>query len=149
MIIKFCTDEEYLEQMVNFQVKMAMETEDFQLDPDIVREGIKTQINKPDTGRYLLAIKDEKLLGMLLTLYEWSDWRCKNVIWVHSVYVIPEARGEKVFKKMYEFLQNEVSQDGTLAGIRLYVDKTNLNAQEVYKKVGMNDQHYALFEWMK
>jgi len=29
------------------------------------------------------------------------------------------------------------------------VDKTNKNAQKTYENVGMNGEHYQLFEWMK
>ena len=149
MNIKYCENEKYLNHMVDFQVRMARESEDFHLDSEVVEKGIKMQIHSPKTGRYLLALDEENLVGMLLTLYEWSDWRCKNVMWIHSVYVLPEARGQKVFKRMYEFLKDEVREDENLAGLRLYVDKTNTNAQEVYKKIGMNDEHYSLFEWMK
>ena len=50
---------------------------------------------------------------------------------------------------MYENIQKEVEANANLAGIRLYVDKSNIPAQKVYKKIGMNDEHYALYEWMK
>jgi len=36
-----------------------------------------------------------------------------------------------------------------VAGLRLYVDKTNHSAIEVYHKIGMTNRHYDLFEWMK
>lgn len=149
MDIKWCSDKEYLNQMVRFQVEMAWETEKFELSESTVRKGILTQINSPSTGRYLLALKDSELVGMLLTINEWSDWRCKNVLWIHSVYVRPEYRGQKVYRSLYEFIQGEVKGDDSIAGIRLYVDKTNIKAQEVYKKLGMNNEHYSLFEWMK
>ena len=36
-----------------------------------------------------------------------------------------------------------------LRGLRLYVEKKNQPAQKVYRKLGMSDEHYHLFEWMK
>ena len=36
-----------------------------------------------------------------------------------------------------------------LRGLRLYVDKTNTRAQKVYENLGMNGEHYHLYEWMK
>jgi ribosomal protein S18 acetylase RimI-like enzyme len=39
--------------------------------------------------------------------------------------------------------------DENIQGIRLYVDKTNIHAQKVYKSIGMIDEHYHMFEWMK
>lgn len=149
MNIIWCEDEKYLAEMARFQVEMAKETEDFDLDLETVTRGIKTQIDRSQTGRYLLALDGDKLVGMLLSLNEWSDWRCQNVIWIHSVYVLPSYRGKKVFKTMYDKVKNEVQGNSDLAGIRLYVDKTNTKAQAVYKKIHMTDEHYSLFEWMK
>jgi ribosomal protein S18 acetylase RimI-like enzyme len=50
---------------------------------------------------------------------------------------------------MYAFLQNEIKDDPSIGGIRLYVDKSNTRAQSVYSQLGMNGDHYQVFEWMK
>ncbi len=71
------------------------------------------------------------------------------MLWIHSLYVIPEARGQGVFKKLYLNLEKQVEQSTKLAGIRLYVDKQNKSAQKVYEKLGMNKHHYELYEWLK
>jgi len=71
------------------------------------------------------------------------------VLWIHSLYVIPEARGQGVFKKLYLNLEKQVEQSTELAGIRLYVDKQNKSAQKIYEKLGMNKHHYELYEWLK
>jgi predicted GNAT family acetyltransferase len=42
-----------------------------------------------------------------------------------------------------------VNTDPDLRGIRLYVDKTNAVAKAVYQKLGMNGEHYQMYEWMK
>jgi hypothetical protein len=42
-----------------------------------------------------------------------------------------------------------VNADDSLRGIRLYVDRRNVRAQEVYTRLGMNGEHYQVFEWMK
>jgi ribosomal protein S18 acetylase RimI-like enzyme len=49
---------------------------------------------------------------------------------------------------MYQKVKEWAEQDEEVSGIRLYVDKTNQRAIEVYKRVGMNGEHYQLFEWM-
>ena len=48
-----------------------------------------------------------------------------------------------------EYIQEKVKKSADLRGIRLYVDKTNKPAQQVYEKLGMNGEHYQVFEWMK
>jgi ribosomal protein S18 acetylase RimI-like enzyme len=144
------TDEIYLEQMVQSQISLALETEDEVLNSDTVSKGVASVIRNPHKGRYYLALDDnEQFMGMLLTIPEWSDWRCAEVLWIHSVYILPEFRGKKIFKNLYENIKSEVNDNDELAGIRLYVDKTNTTAIDVYKKIGMSDEHYSLFEWLK
>jgi hypothetical protein len=50
---------------------------------------------------------------------------------------------------MYQHIQRFVSDDPDLKGIRLYVDKSNEGAKTVYTELGMNGDHYSVFEWMK
>jgi ribosomal protein S18 acetylase RimI-like enzyme len=42
-----------------------------------------------------------------------------------------------------------VLESDDLNGVRLYADKTNLPAQQTYESLGMNQDHYSMFEWMK
>ena len=133
------------------QIKMALETERLTLDPATCEKGVRGVFTDPTRGTYFIAEEKDshRFLGCLLTIKEWSDWRNGEVWWIHSVYVIPEARGKKVYRGLYEHVQSLVKQSENLRGLRLYVDKTNLPAQEVYEKLGMNGEHYHLYEWMK
>jgi len=80
---------------------------------------------------------------------EWSDWRNCWVMWIQSVYILPEFREIGVFKSMYNYVLENVAMSDDVSGLRLYVDRTNLKAIQVYKKMGMDGNHYQLFEWMK
>jgi predicted GNAT family acetyltransferase len=46
-------------------------------------------------------------------------------------------------------VQRLVRGDDSVKGIRLYVDRRNASAQAVYTRLGMNGEHYQVFEWMK
>lgn len=135
--------------LAQLQVQMAWETEEFKLDPPTVTLGVQAVIDDPSKGKYWIAEVDGKVAGCLLTVPEWSDWRNGTILWIHSVYVLPAYRGKGLYKALYEHVQSLVKTDGkTYKGIRLYVDKRNTAAQEVYNKLGMNGEHYQLFEWM-
>ena len=133
------------------QIAMALETEDLRLDPEVVRRGVAGVFERPEQGAYWLAeLPDlDRPAGCLLTLYEWSDWRNGTVLWIHSVYVAPHARRRGVFRGIYTYLKNKVEADADLKGLRLYVDRRNESACEVYTRLGMSDEHYRLFEWLK
>jgi len=135
--------------IIDFQIKMAWETEKLNLDRAVVEKGVISVFNDPNKGTYFVAEDEGKIVASLLITFEWSDWRNSTVWWIQSVFVIEESRGKGVFKKMYQFLSDKVKRIPSLAGLRLYVDKTNTSAQGVYSKLGMNGDHYQLYEWLK
>jgi ribosomal protein S18 acetylase RimI-like enzyme len=138
-----------LERIVELQLLMAQETEGIELDRDVVSRGVQGVFQEQARGTYWVAEEKDELLGVLLVIPEWSDWRNGTVLWVLSLYVIPQARRRGVFKKLYLNLKKQVEQSPELMGLRLYVDKTNKPAQEVYERLGMSKEHYELYEWLK
>lgn len=135
--------------IIDFQLKMALETEKITLDIATLTQGVHKLFKDSTKGRYYVAEEGNEIVGCLMTTYEWSDWRCGTMIWIQSVYISATHRSKGVYKKMYEHIQQMVNSDLDLRGIRLYVDKTNNAAQQVYEKLGMNGEHYQVFEWMK
>ncbi len=137
------------DQIAAFQIAMAKETENLELDQPTVAAGVKAVFQDPARGIYYVAMHQEAIVGSLLTTFEWSDWRNGTVLWIQSVFVQVDHRGNGVFKTMYEALKQEATANPDIKGIRLYVDKTNSKASKVYDAVGMNGEHYQLYEWMK
>jgi len=140
---------EDLSVITDFQLAMALETENLVLDKAILTKGLESLFNDSSKGTYFVMEENEKAIGCLMTTYEWSEWRNGYVLWIQSVYVEKEHRGKGVYKKMYEHIKQLVNESTEYRGIRLYVDKTNLNAMQVYQQLGMNGEHYQVFEWMK
>ncbi|HBX53480.1 MAG: GNAT family N-acetyltransferase [Bacteroidetes bacterium RIFOXYA12_FULL_35_11] len=137
------------EKIIAFQLAMAAETEGLELNLDILKKGVNSIFTDATKGIYYVAEINEEVVGSMLVTYEWSDWRNGLVLWFQSVYILPEHRGKGIFRKMYDFLKEKVLTDEHLKGLRLYVDKRNVNAQKVYTSLGMSGEHYATFEWMK
>jgi len=136
--------------LVNFQLAMARESEGLELERSTVEKGVIRVFQDPRPGFYLVVEDaNSQVRACLLCLPEWSDWRNGDVWWIHSVFVEVEFRKQGLFKMMYEHLKNEVATSSNLKGIRLYVDLRNERARHVYKKIGMNGEHYQVFEWMK
>ena len=135
--------------IVEFQVAMARETEDLELDRDVCTAGVAAVFSEPQHGQYFVAETAGQVIASLLITYEWSDWRNGVVWWIQSVYVRPEARGQGVYAGLYEHVKRLVQSESGVRGIRLYVDKRNARAQAVYTRLGMNGEHYQVFEWMK
>ena len=148
MIIRDATPND-LSAIIDFQLCMAIETENLNLDIATVTRGAQEVFTDPTKGKYYVAEQNKMVIGCLLATFEWSEWRNGNVIWIQSVYIDKEFRGQGVFRKLYTHVQTLVNRNPGLKGIRLYVDKKNEEAQRVYQKLGMNGDHYLVYEWMK
>ncbi|HXF42649.1 MAG TPA: GNAT family N-acetyltransferase [Pyrinomonadaceae bacterium] len=142
----------HAEAIKEFNKRMADETEGLQLNEQVLEDGVKAvfegggQGYLADKGFYLVAEDGEMIVGCLLITREWSDWRNAWFWWIQSVYVLPEYRGKGVYRRLYEFVKEEARRLGIIAGFRLYVEHDNYTAQQVYKKLGMSESHYLMFE---
>jgi GNAT superfamily N-acetyltransferase len=137
------------EPIIDFQLAMARETEDLDLDRAILTRGVHAVFADPSHGRYFVAEEDGRVVGSLMITYEWSDWRNGMVWWIQSVYVLPEYRRRGIYAGLYHHVRAMVDAEPSIRGIRLYVDTRNKAAQEVYARLGMSGEHYRVFEWMK
>ena len=148
MLVRIANKED-ISAIVEFQLLMASETENIILDKDTVLKGVTAVMNDSSKGRYYVAEKKGKVIGSLLTTFEWSDWRNGTVLWIQSVYILAEFRRKGVYSNMYKHIKNLVLEDENLNGIRLYADKDNEAAHKTYRKLGMSPDYYVTFEWLK
>lgn len=135
--------------IIEFQIAMARETEELDLDRGILTKGVIALFDDPSLGRYYVADAGGRAVASLMITYEWSDWRNGMVWWIQSVYVVPEFRKRGIYAGLYAQIRTTVESDPSIRGIRLYVDNRNVSAQEVYARLGMSGEHYKVFEWMK
>lgn len=148
MLVRIANKDD-ISALVQFQLAMAFETENIELDKATVENGVLAVLADSSKGKYYLAEKKGKIIGSLLTTFEWSDWRNGTILWIQSVYILPEFRRKGVYSNMYTHIKNLVLKDENLNGIRLYADKDNEIAHKTYRKLGMNPDHYVTFEWLK
>jgi ribosomal protein S18 acetylase RimI-like enzyme len=135
-----------IDSLVEFNQAMALETEGVSLDSDVLRQGVAAVFSDEKKGFYVVAEESETVLGGLMVTLEWSDWRNAWFWWIQSVYILPEARGQKIYSKLYGFVKERAAQDGNICGFRLYVETENQHAQRVYEKVGMEASRYLMYE---
>jgi len=137
------------EEIAEFNIQMAEETEGKILDGNIVREGVEAFLKNELKGFYLLAEDDENdrmLAGQLMVTFEWSDWRNKDFWWIQSVYVDRKYRKRRVFSRLFDTVCRMALSQKNVAGLRLYVEKHNNSAKRVYESMGMKKTSYEVYE---
>lgn len=132
--------------LAEFNKAMASESEGYELDYQTVLSGIKNLMLQTELGFYLVAEVQGSIIGSLMITYEWTDWRDGVFWWIQSVYIVPEFRNKGVYKVMYKKVKEMAQDISNVKGFRLYVDKDNKTAIEVYKKLGMIETNYLFYE---
>jgi GNAT superfamily N-acetyltransferase len=134
--------------IIDFQLKMAWETEKISLAQETVTKGVNAVFTDKSRGQYFVAEADKQVVASLLITSEWSDWRNCNVWWFQSVYVMPGFRRKGIFRRMYDHVRDLAEIEG-VAGLRLYVETNNIRAKKTYEALGMSSGHYSFYEWMR
>ena len=135
-----------LDVLVEFNSAMALESEGKTLDRRRLGDGVAALFDGDDRGFYLVAEAEGGVVGQLLVTYEWSDWRNAYFWWIQSVYVDSEWRRRGVYRRLHEYVLDQARLRGDVCGVRLYVDRENHVAQQVYASLGMERSHYDMFE---
>lgn len=135
-----------METIVEYNIRMAMETENKALDRATVTAGVQGMLAQPSRGRYYLAANQDGVLGQLMLTYEWSDWRNGDIWWIQSVYVHPDHRQRGIYRALHQHVRTQAQQTPGVVGLRLYVEFHNQRAVSVYERQGMVDAHYRVME---
>ena len=134
------------ETIAAFNRAMALETENKTLNENVSILGVRAVLAEPQLGRYYVVSEGQDVRASLMITYEWSDWRNGLFWWVQSVYVHPERRRAGLFSHLYQFVKQEAQRDERVCGLRLYVERENINALATYRRLGMQTESYDIME---
>jgi len=139
--------------IVEFNLRLALETEAKQLDPAVLARGVARALADPDGLRYWVAEtrhgeagQDGTVVGQAAVTREWSDWRNGWVWWFQSVYVHPDHRRRGVFRALHQQIKSAARAAGDVIGLRLYVENANERAQRTYQDLGFKPGGYHVYE---
>ncbi len=135
-----------LNTLVKYNAAMAEETEGKTLDLELLSKGVSAVLGQDSLGFYLMAEADGRPVGQLLITTEWSDWRNGYFWWIQSVYVDAQYRRQGVYRALHSHVHAEARRRGDVCGLRLYVERNNHIAQQVYSRQDMHRSHYDLLE---
>jgi GNAT superfamily N-acetyltransferase len=141
------------EVIVEFNLRLALETEGKQLDPSVLGRGVSRALADADGLRYWVAQscpadggQERPIVGQAAVTREWSDWRNGWVWWFQSVYVHPDHRRRGVFRALHQQIKTAARAAGDVIGLRLYVEKANERAQRTYQMLGFKPGGYDVYE---
>jgi len=132
--------------IVEFNRRLALETEGKTLDVAVLTSGVAAGLADPYKALYFVAEERGEVVGQVMVTTEWSDWRNGWIWWIQSVYVRADHRRHGVFRALYQRVYQTAVADPTVVGLRLYVEQDNHAAQKTYRKLGMVQMGYYFME---
>ena len=125
-------------------VDLRLETENISIDFDLVLKGVKALIDNDKQGFYLIAKEQGTVIGQVMVTHEWSDWRNKDIWWLHRVFVQKSSRYKGVFTRLLEEIRSQ-ARDNNVYALRLYLHNTNNEVVSIYKKRGIVPAPFSIF----
>ena len=135
-----------LEFIIHANATLAKESEGIELDLELLRPGVIAVLGDRSLGRYFIAQQDGRAVGQMMLTYEWSDWRNGVFWWIQSVFVEPACRGRGVFSLLFRHVAQLARESSGVCGLRLYVDRSNTSAQQIYGHLGLHASNYGVME---
>jgi GNAT superfamily N-acetyltransferase len=132
--------------LVEYNKKLALESEGKILDDPTLIAGVRRGLTHPELARYFIAQAGGRPVGTTMLTFELTDWRDGVLWWLQSVYVEPEYRRHGVFREIYHHIEALARKHPDVRGLRLYVHRDNHRAMKTYENVGMSKAEYDLYE---
>jgi GNAT superfamily N-acetyltransferase len=134
--------------IVEFNRRLALETEAKVLEPAVLAAGVTLALADPERLRYWVAEVpgEAQPVGQAAITREWSDWRKGWIWWLQSVYVARPFRGRGIFRALYHQIRAEAQVLPEVIGLRLYVEDSNEPARRTYQALGMKPGGYSVYE---
>jgi ribosomal protein S18 acetylase RimI-like enzyme len=100
------------------------------------------------TAITLLAQHNNILCGMVVAFQNFSTFTTHPMINIHDIIVLPKYRGKGIGKLLLNTLIDKAVQLNC-SRITLEVRHDNINAQQLYKKLGFKDPIPPMYFWRK
>jgi len=112
--------------------------------------GVSAPIKDLSKGMYLVATEAHKseLIGCLMITYEWDTGNNAFIWWIQDVFVDGNWRRKGVFQALYKHTIKMAKDKGNVCTIKIHVNDDNLNAQKIYKSMGMTDTSNFMYEFI-
>lgn len=132
-----------LETLVDFTAQEAIEAEGEVKLPETLKKGIEIALLDPSKALYWVLCENEKVVGSVSVLKEWSDWNAGFYWWIQSMYLAPCQRGKGRIKLLINAVLEEMEEQQGLE-LRLYVHSENERAINAYQKFGFSSSEYQI-----
>jgi len=104
---------------------------------EALEKAIAAVIDKENLGFFLMAQKDNGVIGFAYVSFNWTLEHCGKSAWLEELYVIPEWRNRGVGRSLLSAVIQQARACGCGA-IDLEVDQSHAQAENLYRRAGFS-----------
>lgn len=109
---------------------------------EYVKQNLVESLSKIPHAFSVIATVDGKPAGLINCFEGFSTFKCKPLVNIHDVTVVPEYRGMKISQKMLEQVE-VIARSRDCCKLTLEVLSNNQSAMSAYRNFGFSDYELA------
>lgn len=133
--IEISTVDFHGQTMLQRLLLQQFEEHHIQVCPDDLEKAIAAVIDNENLGFFLMAQKDNRIIGIAYVSFNWTLEHCGKSAWLEELYVIPEWRNHGVGRSLLSTVIQRARSCGC-AAIDLEVDQSHAQAENLYRRAG-------------
>ncbi len=138
---------EDLNELTNLVMSLLSMEEDFVVDREKQRQGLKLILEQPNRGRIFVVRNEHKLIGMVNLLFTISTAEGGFVILMEDVILLPEHRGQGYGGMLLKYVI-DFAKKKDFKRITLLTDKINAESQNFFTRHGFHHSHMIPMRWI-
>jgi GNAT superfamily N-acetyltransferase len=138
---------EDLNELTDLVMSLLSMEEDFVVDREKQRRGLKLILEQPNRGRIFVVRNEHKLIGMVNLLFTISTAEGGFVILMEDVILLPEHRGQGYGGMLLKYVIDFAAKKD-FKRITLLTDKINAESQKFFTRHGFHHSHMIPMRWI-
>ena len=134
--------------IAEFNVFFAKTNENKQLSLPITAAGVRRVFDTFNNGLYIVARRENSIIGITLITKEWSDWNNGFSYCIQDIFVLKDSFKNQIQDALLEKATLLAKENEDVCGIRLYVHEDDALAKEHYKARGLTKTKYIIYEML-
>ena len=138
---------EDLNDLTNLVMDLLSMEEDFIVNREKQRQGLKLILEQPNRGRIFVVRNEHKLIGMVNLLFTISTAEGGFVVLMEDVILLPEHRGQGYGGMLLSYVI-DFARKKDFKRITLLTDKINAESQRFFTRHGFHHSHMIPMRWI-